>query len=119
MPSSARRARFAGLSSSGDIHVVDVSNMAAPKEVAFYTDAWAGTHNFSVDEPNGILYAAYYNGGVRALDVRGDLGTCTAAQKSIPLNSYRGPLRPSKMGANWELDSWTKATLSMFGASNT
>jgi hypothetical protein len=42
----------------------------------------AGTHNFSMDEPSGILYAAYYNAGVRALDVRGDLGTCTDAQKS-------------------------------------
>jgi hypothetical protein len=76
-----------GTSSSGDIHVVDVSNMSAPKEVAYYTVPGAGTHNFSVDEPNGILYAAYYNGGVRALDVRGDLGTCTDAQKSTPVNS--------------------------------
>ena len=73
-----------GSSSSGDVHVVDVSNMSAPREVAFYTVAGAGTHNFSMDEPNGILYAAYYNGGVRALDVRGDLGTCTDAQKSTP-----------------------------------
>jgi hypothetical protein len=71
-----------GSSATGDIHVVDVSNMAAPKEVAFYSVTGAGTHNFSVDEANGILYAAYYNGGVRALDVRGDLSTCTEAQKS-------------------------------------
>ena len=35
-----------------------------------------GTHNFSVDEQNGILYAAYYNGGVRAIDIRGNLETC-------------------------------------------
>jgi hypothetical protein len=75
------------LSSIGDIHVVDVSTMSAPKEVAFYAVNGAGTHNFSVDEPNGILYAAYYNGGVRALDVRGDLGTCSDAQKSSPANS--------------------------------
>ncbi len=68
--------------SSGDIHVVDISNPTEPREVAFYTVPNAGTHNFSVDEQNGILYAAYYNGGVRALDVRGDLGTCTAAQKA-------------------------------------
>jgi subtilisin family serine protease len=66
---------------------VDVSNMTAPREVAYYTVAGAGTHNFSVDEPNGILYAAYYNGGVRALDVRGDLGTCTVAQRSMPAGS--------------------------------
>ena len=70
-----------GTSSSGDIHVVDISNLAAPREVAFYTVAGAGTHNFSVDEASGVLYAAYYNGGVRALNIRGDLGTCTAEQK--------------------------------------
>ena len=76
-----------GSSASGDIHVVDVSNMGSPKEVAYYTVPGAGTHNFSVDEQNGILYAAYYNGGVRAIDVRGDLGTCLPAQKATPVNS--------------------------------
>jgi hypothetical protein len=35
-----------------------------------------------MDEAKGILYAAYYNGGVRALDVRGDLGTCLASEKA-------------------------------------
>jgi hypothetical protein len=69
-------------SSNGDVHVVDIADMAAPKEVAFYHVDGAGTHNFSVDEQRGILYAAYYNAGVRALDIRGDLSTCSAAQKS-------------------------------------
>jgi hypothetical protein len=71
-----------GTSSSGDIHVVDISMMSAPKEVAFYHVPGAGTHNFSVDETRGILYAAYYNGGVRALDVTGNLAGCTPAEKS-------------------------------------
>jgi hypothetical protein len=87
-----------GFSSSGDVHVVDVSTPSAPREVAFYSVAKAGTHNFSVDEPNGILYAAYYNGGVRALDVRGDLGTCTDAQKSTPQNSTVALCDLRKMG---------------------
>jgi hypothetical protein len=66
---------------SGDIHVVDISNITAPREVAVYTLSDAGTHNFSMDEASGVLYAAYYNDGVRALDVRGDLGSCTAAAR--------------------------------------
>jgi hypothetical protein len=70
-----------GSESSGDIHVVDVSDFTAPREVAFYHVDGAGTHNFSMDEPRGILYAAYYNAGVRGLDVRGDLEGCTRAQK--------------------------------------
>jgi hypothetical protein len=87
-----------GATSSGDIHVVDVSNMGSPREVAFYTVPGAGTHNFSVDEPNGILYAAYYNGGIRAIDVRGDLGTCTANQMSNPANSAVTLCDLTKMG---------------------
>ena len=71
-----------GSSSSGDIHVVDVSDLANPREVAFFNVPGAGTHNFAVDEANGFLYAAYYNGGVRVLDIRGDLGTCDAAAKA-------------------------------------
>ncbi len=69
-----------GTSSAGDIHVVDVSNMAAPVEVASYHLSGlgaprdtAGVHNFWVDETNEILYAAYYNGGVVALNISGTL----------------------------------------------
>jgi hypothetical protein len=62
-----------GAASSGDIHVVDVSNLAAPAEVAFFHLDGAGTHNFWMDEQAEILYAAYYNGGVVALDVSGTL----------------------------------------------
>jgi hypothetical protein len=65
-----------GESSNGDIHVVDISNINSPVEVAFYhmnASPSAGTHNFWMDEPAQILYAAYYNGGVVAIDVSGTL----------------------------------------------
>jgi hypothetical protein len=70
-----------GGTSSGDIWVVDLSDMGSPRIVARYNVPGAGTHNFWMDEASGILYAAYYNGGVRALDVRGDLGSCTPDQR--------------------------------------
>ena len=70
-----------GNSSSGDIHILDVSDMTKPVEVAYYGVPGAGSHNFQVDEQRGILYAAYYNGGVRVLDIRGDLGTCTIEEQ--------------------------------------
>lgn len=73
---------ISGTQSSGDIHVVDISDLTLPREVAFYSVSNAGTHNFSVDEERGILYAAYYNGGVRAIDITGDLSACTAAERS-------------------------------------
>jgi hypothetical protein len=72
-----------GSSSRGDVHVIDISDPAAPTEVAFYHVDGAGTHNFSVDEVNGVLYAAYYNGGVRALDIRGDLAACQTNQQVV------------------------------------
>ncbi|MEO7985934.1 MAG: hypothetical protein ABI766_05335 [Gemmatimonadales bacterium] len=62
-----------GAASSGDIHVVDVSDLAHPTEVAFFHLDGAGTHNFWMDEQRQVLYAAYYNGGVVALDVSGTL----------------------------------------------
>jgi hypothetical protein len=71
-----------GAPTAGDIHVVDVSDLAQPREVAFFRVPGAGTHNFSLDERSGVLYAAYYNAGVRALDVRGDLAGCAAAERA-------------------------------------
>ncbi|HEY0931013.1 MAG TPA: hypothetical protein VGE27_13905 [Gemmatimonas sp.] len=86
-----------GSSSSGDIHVVDISSLTAPAEVAVYSVPGAGTHNFSVDEANGIAYAAYYNAGVQVLDVRGDMGSCGAGQRTadgrcdlLKMGRYKG-----------------------------
>jgi hypothetical protein len=50
-----------------------VSDLTQPVEVAFYHMSGAGTHNFWMDESAQILYAAYYNAGVVALDVSGTL----------------------------------------------
>ena len=75
---------------SGDIHVIDISSAENPKQVAFYRadrrTTWngetAGAHNFWMDEEAGLLYAAFYNGGVRVLDLRGDLSGCSSTQKA-------------------------------------
>lgn len=62
-----------GSTASGDLHVVDVSDLAAPVEVASLRIPGAGVHNFWMDEARQVLYAAWYNGGVVALDVSGTL----------------------------------------------
>jgi len=66
-------ASILGSQASGDIHVVDVSDLSQPREVAFFHLDGAGTHNFWMDEKRQVLYAAYYNAGVVALDVSGRL----------------------------------------------
>lgn len=62
-----------GSRSSGDIFVLDVSDLEAPVQVSHYTLPEAGAHNFWMDEEAEILYAAFYTGGVVAFDVSGTL----------------------------------------------
>ena len=78
-----------GVGSSGDVHVVDVSDLTHPVEVAFFHLANAGAHNVWMDEPNQILYAAYYNAGVVALDVSGTL----PRRPLLPLDQQRAARR--------------------------
>jgi hypothetical protein len=62
-----------GASSRGDIFVVDVADLTAPRHVATFRLPGSGTHNFWVDEAAQVLYVAYYDGGVAAIDVSGTL----------------------------------------------
>jgi uncharacterized protein YjdB len=55
----------------GIVHVVDVSDIAHPREVATYSVPESGAHNIWVFDD--ILYMGYYNGGGRVLDVSGEL----------------------------------------------
>lgn len=56
---------------AGYIHVVDVSDIENPREVAFYDIPGAGPHNIWVEDD--VMYVAYYNAGLRAVDVSGEL----------------------------------------------
>lgn len=55
----------------GWLHFVDFSDMESPREVARYQVPEAGTHNLWVE--GDTLYVAYYNGGVRVVDISGEL----------------------------------------------
>ena len=55
----------------GYIHVVDVSDIENPREVAEYRLPDAGSHNLWVEDD--LLYIAYYQGGLRIVDVSGEL----------------------------------------------
>ena len=57
----------------GRMHVVDVSDLTAPIYVADYFLAGSPPHNFWLDEDRGILFAAWYSNGLRAIDVTGEL----------------------------------------------
>ncbi len=56
---------------SGYIHVVDFTDPGNPEEVARYEIPEAGSHNMWIEDDK--LYAAFYNGGLRVLDISGEL----------------------------------------------
>ncbi|MAB81540.1 MAG: hypothetical protein CMJ89_19540 [Planctomycetes bacterium] len=55
----------------GWLHFIDFTDPENPEEVARYEVPEAGTHNLWVEDD--ILYAAYYNGGLRVIDISGEL----------------------------------------------
>ncbi len=55
----------------GYIHVVDVSDIENPHEVARFEVPEAGAHNIWVADD--VLYIAYYQGGLRVVDISGEL----------------------------------------------
>lgn len=55
----------------GRLHVIDVSDMAAPHEVAYYEPRDGGSHNVWV--AGDTLYMGDYQGGLRVLDISGEL----------------------------------------------
>ncbi|HET6232872.1 MAG TPA: hypothetical protein VFE05_22540 [Longimicrobiaceae bacterium] len=57
--------------SGGSIHVLDVSRLTAPLEVASYAVEGAGVDHFWIE--NDVLYTAALTAGVHAADVSGDL----------------------------------------------
>jgi hypothetical protein len=73
----------------GLMHVVDVSDLFHPREVASYSVPGETPHNFWVDEERGILYAAWYSAGVRAVDVSGELlGALEQQEREIAVTRY-------------------------------
>lgn len=57
--------------SLGRVHVVDVRDIERPVKVAEYNVQDMGSHNMWVE--GGVMYIGYYEGGVRAVDVSGEL----------------------------------------------
>jgi len=56
---------------AGWIHIFEWENWDEPREVARYQVPEAGTHNLWVEDD--ILYIAYYNAGLRVVDISGEL----------------------------------------------
>jgi hypothetical protein len=55
----------------GKLHVIDVSDIANPRKVAWYEPTDGGVHNVWVE--GDTLYLGNYQGGARVLDISGEL----------------------------------------------
>ncbi len=56
---------------AGWVHFVKFDGWDNPKEVARYQVPEAGSHNYWIEDD--IMYAAFYNGGLRIVDISGEL----------------------------------------------
>ena len=56
---------------AGWIHVIDWSDWDNPHEVARFQVPEAGSHNLWIEDD--IMYVAFYNGGLRVVDISGEL----------------------------------------------
>lgn len=76
----------------GTVHVVDARDPSAPVEVAIYGVPDVTPHNFWVDEERSILYVAWHDAGVVAIDVSGELmGSLERQGREIASIQYGGP----------------------------
>jgi len=62
---------FSANETTGFLHFVDFTDLKKPKEVARFELPGYGSHNFWVEDD--VVYAGMYNGGLRVIDVSGDL----------------------------------------------
>jgi hypothetical protein len=56
---------------AGYTHILDFTDMENPRKIARYKVPEYGTHNIWVEDD--VLYQAYYEGGMRVVDVSGEL----------------------------------------------
>ena len=74
----------------GGFHFVDFTDIDNPVETAIYQVPEVGSHNHWVE--GDILYAGYYYGGIRVLDISGELlGDLYAQGREIAFFEGRDP----------------------------
>ncbi len=100
-PGDADLASHEQFPTRGLMQVIDVADLSHPRKVAQYDPVEFGVHNLYVD--GGVMYIGAYNGGIRVLDVSGELLGDLKAQGRVIGNVYTGALdgyRPN-MALTW------------------
>src|SRR6267143_73558 len=74
----------------GRLHVIDIADLGHPKEVAWFEPEDGGSHNVWV--AGDTLYMGDYQGGLRVLDISGELKGELLARAGIRPGHQLGPL---------------------------
>lgn len=94
-PTRAPRGEVAQ-TAAGYTHVIDITDPLKPVNVARYEQPEFGSHDIIVEDD--VMYQAYYEGGVRVVDVSGELmGNLARQQREIAV--YK-PFDPQGFTAN-------------------
>ena len=96
---------------AGWIHVFEWDEWDSAREVARYQVPEAGTHNLWVEDD--ILYIGYYNGGLRVVDISGELRGDLYRRAARSRCSVRSTPKAGSRTRRWSGDrSPTRATSS-------
>jgi hypothetical protein len=82
----------------GRLQVIDVSDLEAPKSVAFYEPEYGGVHNVWV--AGDTLYMGAYNAGFRTFDISGELLGDLRAQQREMVHVNTADMEGRRGGAN-------------------
>ncbi len=91
---------------SGYIQIFDFTDPESPTQLARYEVSEYGTHNMWVEDD--VLYQAYYEGGLRMVDISGDLmGNLYTQGREMAVFKAHDPLGyiPNSPGA-WSVMPW-------------
>jgi hypothetical protein len=82
----------------GRLQVIDVSDLEAPRSVAFYEPEYGGVHNVWV--AGDTLYMGAYNAGFRTFDISGELLGDLRAQQREMVHVNTADMNGRQGGAN-------------------
>ena len=88
----------------GGVHVVDVTDLVNPRAVAWYGPPESGARELRIDHERALLVGAFAEGGLRVLDLSGELRGNLGAQDREAARAGTGPADPRMRSMAWGVD---------------
>lgn len=88
----------------GGVHVVDVTDLVNPRAAAWYRPPEAGAREVRIDAERELLVGAFAEGGLRVVDLSGELRGDLAAQEREAARAGTGPADPRVRSMAWGVD---------------